>query len=95
MSISVCPDGEVAAQAVAHVEGPAELAEGRLRRSSYLALRGVSCAWDAGVLTLRGRLPSYYLKQVAQASVAQVGGVERVENRIEVVAPDWAALFPV
>jgi osmotically-inducible protein OsmY len=94
MSIHVCPDGNVAAQVIGCLPGPAELAETRLQRSSYLALRGVSCGWEAGVLTLRGRLPSYYLKQVAQAAVAQVGGVERVENRIEVVAPDWAAPLP-
>jgi osmotically-inducible protein OsmY len=65
-----------------------------LRKSAYLALRGVSCAWDSGVLTLLGRVPSYYLKQVAQVTVAQVGGVERVENRLEVAVPEWPAALP-
>ncbi len=63
-----------------------ELAESSLRRSAYLALRQLSCEFRAGVLTLRGRLPSYYLKQMAQAAVAAVEGVERVDNQIEVVA---------
>jgi osmotically-inducible protein OsmY len=63
------------------------LAEGRLRRSAYLALQHLSCEFRAGVLTLRGRLPSYYLKQVAQALVATVEGVTRVDNQVEVVAP--------
>jgi osmotically-inducible protein OsmY len=66
--------------------GTGELAESRLRRSAYLALRPLSCEFRAGVLTLRGRLPSYYLKQVAQAAVATVEGVERIDNQIEVAA---------
>ena len=48
------------------------LVEGVLRRSGYLALRDVSCVAVGQALYLRGRLPSYYLKQVAQESVASV-----------------------
>jgi hypothetical protein len=62
-------------------------AERRLRRSGYLALQDVSCDACAEGVRLRGRLPSYYLKQVAQAVVAEVEGVRRVINLIEVVAP--------
>jgi osmotically-inducible protein OsmY len=97
MSTHVGADCSLVAPGVAHAarpEGPVELAEHRLRKSAYLALRGVSCAWDAGVLTLLGRVPSYYLKQVAQVTVAQVGGVERVENRLEVAAPHWPTALP-
>ena len=65
--------------------GLRELAEGRLRRNPYLALRNVSCDCRGGVLVLRGRLPSYYLKQVAQEAVAHLEGVQGVENQIEVV----------
>lgn len=61
--------------------------EERFRRSGYFALRDVSCDARNGVFTLRGRLPSYYLKQVAQAVAAEVEGVLRVVNRIEVIAP--------
>jgi osmotically-inducible protein OsmY len=75
-----------AAGTAAHRPGAGELAESRLRRSAYLALQHVSCEFRAGVLTLRGRLPSYYLKQVAQAVVAEVEGVERIDNQIEIVA---------
>ncbi len=64
---------------------PAELAERALRNSPYLALRNVTCACRDGVLTLRGCLPTYYLKQVAQAVVARVDGVRQVVNEIEVV----------
>jgi hypothetical protein len=39
------------------------------------------------VLVLRGRLPTYYLKQVAQEAVAHLEGVQGVENQIQVVPP--------
>jgi osmotically-inducible protein OsmY len=64
----------------------AEAAEARLRGNAYLALRNVSCTYGHGVLTLRGSLPSYYLKQVAGVAVAEMEGVERVANEIEVVS---------
>ena len=62
-------------------------AEDRLRRSGYLALSDVSCDARDDVLYLRGRLPSYYLKQIAQAVAAEVGGARRVVNRFDVIAP--------
>jgi osmotically-inducible protein OsmY len=69
---------------VRHVDS-ADLAERALRNSPYLVLRNVTCACQNGVLTLRGYLPTYYLKQVAQAVVAHVDGVRQVVNEIEVV----------
>jgi hypothetical protein len=60
-------------------------ARGLLRQTPYAALRGVSCECHAGQLILRGRLPSFFLKQMAQSAVARVPGVERVVNHIEVV----------
>lgn len=62
-------------------------AEGRLRSCPYLAQRDVDCAYCEGVVTLRGHLPTYYLKQLAQAVVAEVDGVHAVDNQIEVLAP--------
>ena len=66
---------------------PADLAERRLRSNPYLALKNVSCGWLDGVLVLRGCLPSYYLKQIAQEAVASLAGVERIDNQIQVVTP--------
>lgn len=63
----------------------AEGAETCLRHNSYLALKNVSCEYEEGVLTLRGCLPTYYLKQMAQTAVARLDGVEQVVNEIEVV----------
>jgi osmotically-inducible protein OsmY len=65
--------------------GLKELAEGCLQRNPYLAMKNVSCDCQAGVLVLRGCLPSYYLKQVAQEAVASLAGVEAVDNQIEVL----------
>jgi len=62
-------------------------AERRLRGSGYLALRDVVCEAQAGIVRLRGRLASYYLKQVAQALVADIDGVRGVVNLIEITAP--------
>jgi len=63
---------------------PADLAERALRNSPYLSLRNIVCEYRDGVLTLRGCLPSYYLKQVAQAVACSTEGVQRVINEIEV-----------
>jgi hypothetical protein len=65
---------------------PQAVAERGLRSSRYPALKTVSCDYQDGVLVLRGRLPSYYLKQIAQEVVAhQVKGVGRLDNQIQVV----------
>ncbi len=70
-----------------HRLDPAEMAESHLRSNSYLALKNISCEFRHGVLILKGNVPTYYLKQVAQAVVAPTAGVERIVNEIEVVAP--------
>src|SRR5262245_24327609 len=64
---------------------PQTVAERGLRSSRYSALQHVSCDCRGGVLVLRGCLPTYYLKQVAQEVVAHLEGVEGVENQIQVV----------
>jgi osmotically-inducible protein OsmY len=73
------PDPQASLQAVA---------ERGLRSSRYSALKHVSCDCQGGVLVLRGCLPTYYLKQIAQEVVAhQVQGVGRLDNQIQVVRP--------
>ena len=64
----------------------ADQARALLLRNPYLALKNVSCEFRDGVLTLRGNLPSYYLKQIAQTIVANLEGVERLVNAVEVIA---------
>src|SRR5262245_65590870 len=69
--------------------GLLELAEGCLRRNPYRTLKNVACDCRDGVLVLRGCLPSYYLKQVAQEVVARLEGVQAIDNQIQ------AARFPL
>jgi len=64
----------------------AEWAESLLRSNSYLALKNISCVFEVGILTLRGCLPSYYLKQIAQETLAPLEGLAQIDNQIAVVA---------
>jgi osmotically-inducible protein OsmY len=64
-----------------------EVAQACLRESPYLSVKSLSCQYDRGVLVLRGRLPSFYLKQLAQEAVADLEGVSEVVNKTEVVVP--------
>ena len=59
-------------------------AEQRLQASSYAALRGVSCEFHEGMLVLRGTVPSFHLKQVAQEIVLKIEGVGALVNALEV-----------
>jgi osmotically-inducible protein OsmY len=65
--------------------GIAETAQHRFQENVYLALRSLTCEVADGVLTLSGRVPSYYLKQVAQEAVADLPGVRQIVNAIEVL----------
>jgi osmotically-inducible protein OsmY len=79
ISHAVSPSSLLASSQV--VEG----AENCLRHNSYLALKNVQCDFHEGVLTLKGCLPTYYLKQMAQSVVGRIEGVKRIVNEIEVV----------
>ncbi len=59
-----------------------------LGESNYLALRRLSCEFHDGHLVLSGRVPTYYLKQVAQTLVRQLPQVRQIENRLD-VAEFW------
>lgn len=56
----------------------------RLMASPYSALHSVACTFHEGVLVLHGHVASYYLKQLAQASIGHIVGVDEVSNRVEV-----------
>ena len=60
-------------------------ANDRLQGSPYRAVRGVLCTYDDGILLLRGQVPSYYHKQLAQEAVAVLDGVTELVNEIKVV----------
>jgi hypothetical protein len=58
--------------------------ERRLRASSYLALRLIRCRLKNGTVMLDGRVPSFYLKQVAQKLASDAGAGLPIDNRLEV-----------
>ncbi len=60
-------------------------AEATLRQARSGELRSVSCDFHQGVLTLRGEVPSYYLKQVAQELLRTTVPGEQVSNQLRVV----------
>jgi hypothetical protein len=44
----------------------------RLAKTGYRSLGSVDCQFDEGTLTLHGKVPSYYHKQVAQEAIRNV-----------------------
>ncbi len=69
-----------------HGQRIVESARRALASSSRRFLRCVDCRYRDGVLTLDGRVPTYYLKQLAQTHVARIDGVSEIENRIVVTS---------
>ena len=61
-------------------------AQSRLRTSGYHELHLVLCEFHEGVLTLRGHVSSFHLKQVAQTLIRKLDGVGEINNRLEVAA---------
>lgn len=55
-----------------------------LRATGRQPLKSVEVAVQEGRVTLQGRLPSYYMKQLAQHTVLGVAGVTGVESRLRV-----------
>ncbi len=48
--------------------------------------RDISFDLMNGVLTLRGRVPSFYLKQILQTFLRDLAGVEQIDNQVDVVS---------
>lgn len=68
-----------------------DLAQKRLRECPYYFLRWLTCHFDRGVLTLRGRVPNRRLREFAERIVARVEGVHSIDNQVEVCDPSaWA-----
>src|SRR5262249_1995522 len=74
-----------AAHTVSREEDLEEAASLRLRQSAYLELRRIGCAVEGKVLRLHGYVSSYYLRQMAQAVVQGLKGVETIDNQLGVL----------
>ena len=66
----------------------AERVERALRATGYGALRCIEVSVCARLVILGGRVPSYYLKQVAQATALAVPGTHQLRNDLDVVRPN-------
>ncbi len=55
-----------------------------LRASGYLPCRAVAVSVRDGHASIRGRVPTYYLKQVAQNAAMSVDAVKSIENDLVV-----------
>ena len=88
-------------QATLHTSSPGQFAESTnridgsvetrinnlLQASPYLALRTVLCRLRAGVWILQGRVPNYFLIQMAHREARSVGDDLEIRNEVEVRFP--------
>jgi osmotically-inducible protein OsmY len=73
---------------------PSELATivaTRLRRSGYPYLRGIHCEQQDEAITLKGTVPTFHLKQVAQALALHTPGVRSVVDLLHVTGREGLA----
>ena len=71
----------------------AERVERALRATGYGPLRAVVVSVSARVVILLGGVPSYYLKQMAQATALAVPGAHQVHNDLDVIPPRGSISF--
>jgi osmotically-inducible protein OsmY len=65
-----------------------ERIERALRATGYGALRAIKVSVNARIVHLVGRVPTYYLKQIAQATALTVPGGHELHNGLDVVTPN-------
>jgi hypothetical protein len=61
-----------------------DVAKSKLQSLPFSQLRKIDCDFHEGVLTLRGKVSTFFLRQMAFAAVRSLDGVEVVTDRIEV-----------
>ena len=76
------PDEAISPQTAANLTDRVTAA---LANTGLKSLRNIAVDASAGVVTLRGTVRSYYMKQLAQATARAVRGVHRVQNDLDVV----------
>ncbi len=72
--------------AIAERDPVVRAAADRLHENPELADEIISCEYRHGMLVLRGRVPTYYQKRIAQEVVRQLDGVGQLVNEIDVAA---------
>lgn len=62
-----------------------------LERHPHLSRRALSVEAEAGRVILRGKVSSYFEKQLAQEAVRRVDGIHHIDNELEV---NWVGSNP-
>lgn len=75
------PTPSVVISAPARIES---IVQSRLRGSPYPSIQRLNCDFVDGRVVLRGRVPSFFEKQVAQESIADLDGIDQIINGVEV-----------
>jgi osmotically-inducible protein OsmY len=57
-----------------------------LGKTGHSRMQCVAVTFESGTLVLQGRVPSYYLKQLAQETVQGLPGIHAVRNELQVEA---------
>jgi len=52
--------------------------------SPYLSQNNLQCETESGRVVLRGKVSSFFQKQMAQEALRRIDGVEQIENLLEV-----------
>ncbi len=73
----------------------ARAAELLLRQSPYSVLKDIDCDFHEGLLVMRGSVPTFYLKQIAQTICRSVAGVRQVVNLLDVTVPEKPPVMEV
>lgn len=63
-----------------------QAARARLAKTGYANLTRIKCSFRNGRMILRGQVPSYYHKQLAQEALRHATHVNQVINHLEVVS---------
>ncbi len=74
----------VAARRVADDEEIIQATLRNLRALGYDGLQSITCEHHEGMLVLRGCVPSYFMKQLAQTVASKISGVKIVVNSVSV-----------
>ncbi len=72
-------------QDATHANQIAAQAKDLIRHQPHLSVQRIWCEYNGRRLYLRGQVPTFYLKQLAQTAVSGLDGVSQVVNEIEVL----------
>ena len=76
--------GTTPMQAVCLIEPVLAAVRSQLLASPFAAIKQLQSEFYEGVLSLRGKVPTFHTRQVAVALVMKVAGVEQVDDQIVV-----------